>query len=540
MRLISGVLLGLVWLVVLLASSRGITDEAVVSLQGDMPRYLMNGVYVHDLIKDHPFADVLPYTYRYYARYPVLSLGHHPLLLGVAEVPFYWFCGISVVSGKLTILFFMLVAATAWFLLIRSMYDEVVAFCSAALLVTTPYVVGLSRVVMSEIPTLALILVTAYFFWRYCESDRLRHALACAIAAVLSAYSKQLALFMFPVFFVYLLVTKGVRRLWAREVLIAGAVMAVLLAPLVPLTLKFSQANVAFVASKGVAFRLGSENAEYVLSYLWREHLTYPVLLLSALGMVVAAVRRDRRALLFILWIVGFYVQITYSGVPYSRFSFYWIPAFCLFAALPLTVPSRRWRVVAGTVVVCVAAYQLVLCRELRTEYADGYEQAATYVVQHRKGESVLFAANVDTGYFTFHVRKHDPDRSLIVLLADKQLATSKLHMIVTDRIKAPEEIYNILQEYGVGYVVLEDVNFEDPALRWLREAVQSDTFVLRERIPIRSSRVGFDHSALLIYEYTGYTPPKPGAVLRIDVPLMAGSISVPFDDLLDPQRAFR
>jgi hypothetical protein len=38
--------------VVLFLSTKGITDESVISLNGDMPKYLMNGAYIHDLIDD--------------------------------------------------------------------------------------------------------------------------------------------------------------------------------------------------------------------------------------------------------------------------------------------------------------------------------------------------------------------------------------------------------------------------------------------------------------------------------------------------------
>ena len=55
------------------------TSEGTISLNGDMPRYLMNGVYVLDLVRDRPFSSLdtlIEYTELYYGRYPALSLGH--------------------------------------------------------------------------------------------------------------------------------------------------------------------------------------------------------------------------------------------------------------------------------------------------------------------------------------------------------------------------------------------------------------------------------------------------------------------------------
>ncbi len=91
--------------VTILLSTKGITDEGTVSLQGDSPRHMMNGVFFYDLIRDFPFSNPIEYTYQYFARYPALSLGHHPVLLAVAEVPFYAIFGVSVFSARLTIFF---------------------------------------------------------------------------------------------------------------------------------------------------------------------------------------------------------------------------------------------------------------------------------------------------------------------------------------------------------------------------------------------------------------------------------------------------
>ena len=62
-------------------SSDGITSEGAYFSQGDAARYLMNGVFLHDLIRSDVLLDpasLMTHAERYYARYPALSLGHHP------------------------------------------------------------------------------------------------------------------------------------------------------------------------------------------------------------------------------------------------------------------------------------------------------------------------------------------------------------------------------------------------------------------------------------------------------------------------------
>jgi hypothetical protein len=152
----------LICILSLILSTKGIGDEGNVAAGGDMPRHIMNGVFFHDLARDLPLSSPLQYTIEYFSRYPALSLGHHPLLLPMAELPFYMIFGISVLSARLTIIFFMLIMVLIWFGLVRSLYDENIALLSSLLILTNEFIVIFSREVMTEIPTLAMIILTFY------------------------------------------------------------------------------------------------------------------------------------------------------------------------------------------------------------------------------------------------------------------------------------------------------------------------------------------------------------------------------------------
>lgn len=554
--------LSLVGIVCLILSTKGISDESVVSLNGDMPRYMMNGVYFHDLIRDFPISHPIAYTYQYFARYPALSLGHHPLLPGIAEVPFYAIFGISVFSARLMTVCFMLLAGMAWFLLIRAVYDEEVAFLSAILFVTTPFIVGYSRIVMSEIPAVALIILSTFYFYQYCHKNDNRYGYAFAASLVLALFTRQQLVFMLPVFLSYFLITRKPKITITKKVLICGMALALLLLPLVFITLKYSQINVRWIVEQDLASRLGLRNLLYYPKILAKFHLTPLVLILSLVSIAISVYRRDRRALIFLLWISIYWLLLALTNAKTPRYAIYWIPPYCLFAAAIVSYfGTRSSKVMLSCLLLVIAGYQFAIGMQSRPSYATGYEQAARYVVEKKKGESLLFSANVDTGYFVFFVRKHDPGHEAIVLRADKLLVTSMLQWIVEKRISDRAEIYRILQDFGVGYVVIEDrplkfsplkqarekmksdrlaaqqrkarrVRKRDP-LKWLREEVESDKFILRKRIPIRSDSEELRDATLSIYEYKDYTPPQPGKVLDMNIPLMGDSIAVQFDDLL-------
>ena len=79
-------------LVAVFIGSRGITDEGAMPVRGDMPRYLMNGVFLYDFLGSGvgwTFGSAMTYAQRYFAQYPALSIGHHAPLLPISLVPFY-------------------------------------------------------------------------------------------------------------------------------------------------------------------------------------------------------------------------------------------------------------------------------------------------------------------------------------------------------------------------------------------------------------------------------------------------------------------
>lgn len=512
--------------VALLLSSKGIGDESVVSLQGDMPRYMMNGVYLYDLLREAPFDDILNFTYRYYARYPALSMGHHPLLPGMALVPFYALFGVSVASARLATITFILMAAMGWFLLVRSLYDRRIALLSSLLFVSSPIVVQLSRVVMSEPPSLAFAILSGYFFLRFCETDTTKHGLASALCFVLSCYSKQTAIFLLPVFIVYLVSRRGLRVLKEPRVMVLGALVGLLLVPLIVMSLAFSRTNLGFVVGQPTLKKFALWRLLAHVEAIWSNQLSMPVAVLSAVGIIGALARRERRSTFFLLWIVSVFGLVVFLGMRIPRYSIYWVPALCLFAAWSVEIPrSKLFKGALICTVAAMAAYQTVTGYLADPEYARGYEDAAQYVIDHPKGPTVMYNAAVDSGYFVFFVRKRDPSEELVVLRSDKVLATSRLGDIVEERISKREEIYEVLRELGTCYVALEDMPYTSPPLEWLREEVKGDRFRERVRIPIQSRAPRLRDVDLAIYEYKECGRPDPNAVLDFDLPLAGKSL---------------
>ena len=514
----------------------GIGDEGYVSLHGDMPKFLMNGAFLLDMANDRPFSSVgavIEYAEHYYARYPALSLGHHPPLLPLAEVPMFAIFGVSVAAARLIGLIAMIVAVGLLYRLVEDLYGGWSAFAAAVFFATSPAVITLGRSVLAEILTLALVMGSVYCLHRFCQGGRRRALVGFVVCTALSLYAKQLAVFVFPAYVVLAAVRLGPRRLFQRDMVSAAVAIVVLALPLVPVTLFLSPSNVDVLRGG-----LGDPRVHYlaIVGLALQPQFAIPVLLLAAVGAIRAAINRDRRSLVFVCWVASVLAGLLLAGVyePF-RYSVYWVPALCALAGSALSglKPGSAIRAVALTAMVIAAGVQGRAASRVALPAADGYEDAARFVLASSPGATVMFSGDIDTGFFTFFIRKHDPARRLVVLRADKVLTTSRMALTsVEDRIERPEQIYDALRTFGTRFVVIEDQPSRSHVLDWLRTELHTPRFQERRRIPIGTTDPRLRGVDLVVYEYLGATAPAPDAVLSMRMPLVSRSIAIKLADL--------
>jgi len=528
--------LAAVCLVAVILGSPGLTSESSVTLHGDMPKYLMNGVYMLDVLHDRPFDSVntfVDYTRLYFARYPALTLGHHPPLLSAAEVPMFAVFGVSVVSARFIVLSAFVGAVALLYALMNELYGPTAALLAGIFVATSPQTVLLGRSVLSEMPALALALASAYCLRRFCATERRLALVGFVVTASLSLYAKQLAVFVFPAYLAAAVASLGYRRLLRRDIVLAAATIALVSMPLVPMTLMLSSSNVEWTLTS-------AQNAyRNPLGIVWKAlspQLTMPILLLSAAGMGRVMIHRDLRSVLFVVWVLVVLGGVAVVGrIEPGRYGVFAVPALCALAAATVA-GFRGRRTAAAAVGVCLLAggHQAVAATRVSVEGAGGYEEAARFVLSSDPGPTVIFSGDIDTGFFTFFVRKHDLDRRLVVLRADKLFTTSRMADVAyQDRIETPDEIYEALRRLGTRYVVIEDRPSRSAVLRWLQEELRSAKFAERWRMPIETTDPRLRGTSLAVYEYLEAGAPDPDAELSMDLPIVGRSLSVPLSDLV-------
>lgn len=525
--------------IALALGARGISAEAITSLQGDMPRYLMDGVFFRDFLASGPsvtLSGMLEYAQRYYARYPALSIGHHPPLLPLALVPFFATFGVSIASGRLAILAFFLLAVWQLHVLGRRVYGRTAAGWACILFASHPFIVRFGQQVLSEMPTIALVLVAVNAALRFRETGRFRHYLGLLAAIMLSLAARQLAVFVTPVYAAIVLDRRGWVLFARRSILLCTVALGIAFVAVAIATFMFSPFNVAVVLAV-LHHDLTLADTLAVLRIIATNQIGLALAVVCTAGLLSSWLMRDRRIVFITLWIVcvvGAVVVFTGPIEP-DRYSILAVPAYCL-AAATLAVRARAHRigrVIGYGVLLAATCWQLAVAASKPLVEADGYEQAAAFVVSQGGAPTVLFSGPVDTGYFVFFVRKHDPAQRLVVLRSDKVLTTSEMGNVdVEERISRREDIYDVLRRFGTRFVVIEDRPAGSRVLDWLRDELKASRFAERRRYQTRATDRRLRGVDIVVYEYLDATSPAPDAVLDLHLPVVGRDIRVPLSDL--------
>jgi hypothetical protein len=520
-----------VLVIAIMAIVRGIR-VGEFSYNVDETQHAVTGLYVADLVRDHPFAHPVAYTYRYYAQYPALSgVIHWPPLFYGFEGLFFLILGPTVVAARLTILFFALLGLVFWFLLVRELLDDWAAAFSTALLALLPSVLLFEKTVMLEVPLLACCIAASFFWISYLLKGKDSSVYWFALFASAALLTKQNAVYLAPFCFLSGLLCGGWKLFLRKEVLRALAICSVLILPFYAL--------VYAVHWKTIAMDL-NEKSTGVSGNRW---LFYPKALPGQLGWVLLGLgvlgiltsrtwARAKVAGIMLSWIVACYVTLTLIGHKEARYVIYWIPPFLFFASgLLFRFFSKPWlKLAASAAAVVVLGATMVSAWSFHRPYVTGFAAVPKKILEESKSAVILYDGPLP-GNFIFFMRAEDPGRRFLVLRKALYASQIKKSGGSVELVHSPQEIEDLLREDGVRFIVVSDdglLHFESQKM--LRDLLQGSSYKELGRFPIGGTDLSSPDSSLLLYENLKWTPPA-GKYLRIKMLTMSHDIVIPWDN---------
>lgn len=500
----------------------------------DETRHVMTGVFVRDALHDLPQSATHPkqYAVRYYLQYPALGLLIWPPFFYLVEGVVMTLFGTSYVTARALVALFAVIAAVYSYRLALRTHGPRVAAFALAVFGLAPLVFDLSRYVLLEVPTLALVLAAVFHFERYLGESRARDAILACLLAALAALTRFDGVVLLPYFLLRLALTRRFRLLLRRPV-IAGAVLAlVLTVPYYLFTWLEYRTGLEAAAGSGTAAHstgfLDIRNFVRYPAYI-PEQVGWAATVTAAIGLVVA-LRGDRGKLgPHLTLIAAVYVMFVPLAEPEPRHAVYWVSAVALFAALGVfAVADRFGKWVAlgvGAIVLAGTAYEGTAYEATnhRGWWLRGYQDAAEYVVAHRTADRPVLMDGVLNGGFIYQVRRADPDRRVTVLRGDKLLyaVLSDPHAGYKEFAKSDAEVLELLHKYDPEFIVVEQPQlfFDLKAAKQLRDvlAAHPHRFRLDHTIPIQSNRPRFREARLEVYRKVDRNPnPTPAADLPV------------------------
>ena len=499
------------------------------SYNTDETQHAMTGFFAADFMRDHPLRHPVEYAYEYYAQYPALG--------GVIHWPpaFYFFEGLSflvlgptVVSARLTILAFALVAVSGCFLLMRTAGNEWMGSAAALLLACAPGIILFEKSVMLEIPCLAFCLLATLFWTRYLLEENSVDVYLFAVFASVAALTKQNAVYLIPFCILSGLSVKGWRLFLRVPVLKAVAIGIFLTAPFYVL--------VYLVHWNNVTTDLGEKNTSVwqALLFYWKavpNQVGWATFLLAILGCCTFAQwARAKVPVIMLSWIVACYVTFTIIGHKAPRYAIYWIPPFIYFALGPLINYFRKpaLRVAGAVAAVLLTGTSAAYAWTYHRPYVSGYQPVVKRLMQVSRSGIILYDAPLP-GNFIFLLHADDPGRHFVVLR--KALYATRINPSggAVELIHSPEQMEELIHEYGIRFLVVSDgipLKFSSQSI--LRDLLKKPSFRKIGAFPVEGSEPS-SHLDLVLYENMAWTKPSE-KFLRIKMLTINHDIVVPMD----------
>lgn len=472
----------------------------------DAPRHALNGAFLLDMLRDLPLADPKRWAFDYYLQYPALSILFYPPLFYVLLVPVYAALGVSQSSALVLEALFLFMLGFASHALARRALPWPAALAAGIAAMAAPEMAFWGRMVMLDIPAIALTAWAVVYFLRFCDRGATADLAAFLLLFLGALYTKQLMAFLAPALAAYLLWARGWRFLAERRTWVAAVLVAIALAPLVYINLRFGAFN--FEQAGAQALRQSRDAWAEATFYLRAlpAQLGWPLFGAGLAGIVLlAAGRLDRRHLglhLFLLgWIVLCYAMFTPIALKSPRFTLPLVVPWSIFAGLAVTALARRrgpWLALAGAAAIFAWTLAFHPVRSFK-----GMQEAALEAARAAPPDSnVLFSGKYD-GAFVFAMRAVSGRTDVSTIRADRVLIHVRVlrEQGIAGGDMSEAQMLQAVRDLGLKTIVHHEGFWNDvPAIARFERLLKSDAFTAIASVPLAANYPTADATRIVLY----------------------------------------
>jgi len=531
----------------------------------DAPLHAMDGVFLHDLVREWPSGAWKAWAEQYYLKHQCLGiLVYYPPLFAAVEAVVFLLLGISVLAARLTVLLFVVGAVWLLFLLGRELFGTTAGLIGALAAIVTPASVSWSRQVMLEWPATFWIALALLAYVRCLRSPGWRWGLLTAVGCAGAYLTKQTAAFVLPVIVAHVILLRQWKLIRRVEFVVPMALAATIIFAYGRATAGLNALAPQLVAGTPPWRHLLT--LEHWTWYLARTPsiLGWPMLLGLAAALTgrlvagrsasdTAPARTPGGLVLLVLWAGGWWLISTLICAKEERYLFFAAPAVALMfgADVARLIGARPRRAVS--IIPAVLSILLLLAAGIGAIVAPAQRlvdmrPTVDYLAGRPDADLVLIDA-VRDGQFIFDVRRLDgePDRTarLIPMRASKLLYSraARTRYSYAQHVESPADIVELLDRLGIRYIVLEDRlptasrpdqpapdedrSWDTPPRLMLRELVADASRF--ERVftqPLACEDPTWDDVSLVTYRYEN-APSRTTDTVTIPVPAMGKNVEL-------------
>ncbi len=317
--------------------------------------------------------------------------------------------GMEKIAGAVTLSLFSTLLTLFTYLLGKEMYNQEVGLISAMLITFHPMIWFLSERILPDIPYVAMMTATAYYFIRWLKTNNTKMLYTTAILTGMSVFTKFPAVIMIPIFFITALLKKRHKLLINYKIYI-GALLGII---------AFSPYMIHSYLTTGTPFDIkevigwgttpeGGVDVQSMTYYLFNilETLEKPLAIFSIMGFATMFLFKKKKveAIFQIIWVITFFTAFSMFSVKVTRYLLPIISMLCIAGGLGIWKISKDFmaidKIFKYAPYLLISAFLLFSIQPTIssiTENAKGFcklEEAGNWLEQHSSENDVIYAGS--------------------------------------------------------------------------------------------------------------------------------------------------